>query len=148
MLEDLKKEIHSFLKDVDENIKDEEDLKYIKIRTSKLLDVVIDEINKILDFKEEKMNAIIKKQEQEDSKIIELQEKINNVYQDIYEDEESFLINCPYCGTEFDAWVDEDLKEIKCPECSNIIELDWSGNPNDDDDGDCNGNCSHCKGCE
>ena len=78
-----------------------------------------------------------------------MQKRIDYVYQDIYEDEDGFTINCPYCNAEFEAYVDEDLTEIKCPECSNTIELDWTGNIDDDDDhGDCNGNCNHCGGCE
>ena len=150
MLEDLKKEMKSFLKDLDENIKDEQDLIYVKTRTAKLLDIMMNEIDNLITFKEDRLNAIIKKQEKEDAKLKELQEKLDNVYQDIYEYDEDFSIKCPYCGNEFDVWVDEeDLNEIKCPECSNIIELDWSGNPDDDiDNNGCGGNCSGCQGCE
>ena len=35
-------------------------------------------------------------------------------------------------------------EEVECPECKNTIELDWSGNLEDD----CQGNCSHCAGCD
>ena len=39
----------------------------------------------------------------------------------------------------------ENLKEIKCPECNNTIELDWSG---DLEEGEgCSGHCSSCGGC-
>ena len=149
MLEDLKKEMKSFLKDLDANVKDEQDLIYVKTRTAKLLDIMMDEIDNLITFKEERLNAIIKKQEKEDAKIKELQEKLENVYQDIYECDEDFSVKCPYCGNEFDVWVDdENLNEIKCPECSNIIELDWGGNPDDDIDNGCGGNCSGCQGCE
>ena len=149
MLENLKKEIYSFLKDMDENIKDEKDLIYVKTRTSELINVMMNEIDNVITYKEDKLNAIIKKQEQEGEKIRELQEKIDNVYEDIYEDmEEDFLISCPYCGFEFDAELDEDLDEIICPECGNSIELDWNGNPEDDGGTNCGGNCSHCNGCE
>ncbi len=149
MLDNLKKEMKSFLKDIDENIKDEKDLIYIKTRSSELLNVVMDEIDNLINYKEDRLNAIIKKQEQEGKLLKELQEKIDNVYEDIYEDAgDDFLINCPYCGFEFDADIDEDLDEITCPECANIIELDWNGNPEDDEGPSCGGNCSHCNGCE
>ena len=122
MLDNLKKEMKSFLKDIDENIKDEKDLIYIKTRSSELLNVVMDEIDNLINYKEDKLNAIIKKQEQEGKIIKELQEKIDNVYEDIYEDiEDDFQISCPYCGFEFDADIDEDLDEITCPECGNIL---------------------------
>ena len=37
---------------------------------------------------------------------------------------------------------DEEKNEIKCPQCNNIIELDW----NSDEESSCDGNCSHCHG--
>lgn len=134
MLEDLKNEMNAFFKDIDENIKNEDDLIYVKSRTAKLVDFIVDEIEKIIDYKEEKLNAIIKKQEQEDLKIKELSEKIDTVYEDIYDEpSDEFLISCPYCNNEFDAEIDEESDEIRCPECGNLIELDWNGNPDDDE---------------
>lgn len=134
MLEDLKNEMNAFFKDIDENIKNEDDLIYVKSRTAKLVDFIADEIEKIIDYKEEKLNAIIKKQEQEDLKIKELSEKIDTVYEDIYDEpSDEFLISCPYCNNEFDAEIDEESDEIRCPECGNLIELDWNGNPDDDE---------------
>ena len=35
----------------------------------------------------------------------------------------------------------EDEKQIECPECHNIIELDWN-------EEECGGCCSGCDGCE
>ena len=42
--------------------------------------------------------------------------------------------------------MDEEKTEIECPECKNMIELDWSGDPSDDDE--CSGHCSGCSGCD
>ena len=150
MLDNLKNEMDSFFKDLDENIQNEDEREYIKIRTSELIEAVISEIDDLVNLKEETLKEILKRQEQDDRKIQELQKRIDCVYRDIYEedDEDDFTIDCPYCNTEFEAYVDEDLKEIKCPECSNIIELDWTGNIDDDDHGDCSGNCDHCDGCK
>lgn len=150
MLEDLKKEMNSFFKDLNENVKDKEDLLYVKKKTSELIDFMINEIEKIMEYKEDKLNAIIKKQEQADLMFQTLSEKMDNIYEDIYDQSEmeDFSISCPYCNYEFDADIDEDFNEIKCPECGNIIELDWNGNPDDDQDKGCNGGCSHCGGCK
>ena len=150
MLEDLKKEMSNFFKDINENIKDEEDLLYVKQRTARLVDFVADEIEKIMNYKEDKLNALIKKQEQTDRIIQIVSEKMDNVYEDIYEElpENDFSISCPYCNYEFDADIDEEFNEIRCPECGNLIELDWNGNPDDDQDKGCNGSCSHCDGCK
>ena len=152
MLEDLKKEMNSFFKDLDENIKDKEELLYVKQRTADLVDFIAGEIEKIMDYKEDRLNALIKKQEQTDHLIQVLNDKMDNVYQDIYDEapESDFLVNCPYCGYEFDADIDEDIDEIRCPECGNLIELDWNGNPDNDpnDNNGCSGGCSHCGGCK
>ena len=149
MLEDLRNKMLEFYKDIDKNVKDEESALYVKKQTTDLVDFVIDEIEKIMDYKEEKLNALIKKQQETDQMIQELNNKMENVYEDIYDEmpEDEFLISCPYCGFEFDADIDEDFSEIKCPECGNTIELDWNGNPADDDRG-CGGSCSHCGGCK
>jgi uncharacterized Zn-finger protein len=151
MLEDLKQEMSNFFKDIDENIKDEKEQLYLKKRTAELVDFMMNEIEKIINYKEEKLNTIIKKQEQTDHIIEILNDKMDNIYEDIYDEtvESDFLVTCPYCNCEFDADVDEDVNEIRCPECGNLIELDWNGNPNDDDqDNGCNGGCSHCGGCK
>jgi len=45
--------------------------------------------------------------------------------------------------------VDENKTEVECPECNNIIELDWTGNVDDEPEHDgCNGSCHGCHGCE
>ena len=35
----------------------------------------------------------------------------------------------------------------ECPECKNIIELDWSGDLYDDENDGCSGHCCGCSGC-
>ena len=75
-----------------------------------------------------------------------LQNKLNKLEKDIYEDENEFEFEvvCPYCNHQFVTDVDLELNsEIKCPECKNIIELDW----NEDEEEQCMGNCHGCHGC-
>ena len=150
MLENLKKEMNDFFKDIDEHVKDKEEQLYLKQRTADLVDFIMDEIEKIMDYKEDRLNAIIKKQDQTDRLVQILNERLDTVYEDIYDEEpeEDFTISCPYCNHEFDADIDEDFNEIRCPECGNVIELDWNGNPDDDQEGGCSGGCSHCGGCK
>lgn len=152
MFDNIKEELQNFLDDLDKNIKNKDDLNYIKLRTTKLFDTFISEIDTLVDYKDKQLKEILKRQEKEEQKLDELQRKVDNIYRDIYEDdEEDFSISCPYCGEEFNAYLDEDLTEITCPECNNVIELDWNGNPDEEpyngQDG-CGGNCSHCNGCE
>ena len=79
-----------------------------------------------------------------------MQQVIDNIEKDIYsEDGFDFEIVCPYCENEFIIDVDENKTEVKCPECQNIIELDWSGDVEDDgEQGTCHGgSCQGCSGC-
>ncbi len=79
-------------------------------------------------------------------KMSKMQQVIDCMERDIYSDEGfDFEIICPYCEHEFVIDVDEDKKEVECPECKNIIELDWSGDL--DEDNECSGYCHGCAGC-
>ena len=149
MLEDLKKELLSFIKDINENIKNEDDLLYITKRLDTLVDAFLKQTEKIMDYKQNELSSILEIQELQNNRLEELQSRVNNICSDIYDEDidDEFDISCPYCGAEFSALVDESINEIICPECSNHIALDWSGNPDDEKHG-CSGGCSHCGGCE
>ena len=148
MLENLRTEFLQFMEDIETNLKDKEDILYTKARVGKMLDVVLQTINDVVDHEEERFFKIAQRVEQNEQMLDELKRRMDSVYQDIYEDEEEVIINCPYCGTEFEADIDEYFDEIKCPECQNSIELDWSGNVDDNKQTGCSGNCPHCGGCE
>ena len=147
MLENLRTEFLQFMKDIETNLKDKEDILYTQARAAKMLDVVLQTINDVVDHEEERLFKVAEKVEQNEQMLNELKRRMDTVYQDIYDEEEAVVINCPYCGTEFEADIDEYFYEIKCPECQNSIELDWSGNVDDDQETGCSGNCPHCGGC-
>lgn len=146
----LKNEYKSFLDDIEKNIKDKEDLNYIQKRFASFLDVVLEEMDYILDYKEEEMQKLEDTQKQLDNKIGQMQQVIDNIEKDIYlEDGFDFEIVCPYCNYEFIIDVDENKTEIECPECQNIIELDWTGEIEEgEEQEDCSGSCSGCHGCD
>ena len=149
MLENLKKEMIEYVSELSKNINNPDDKLYVLEKTNELIDIVLKETEKIMNYKEDRMNEIIKKQEEEEKKLELLKEKLDMVYEDIYEEsDDNFEITCPYCGTEFEEIIDEVSDEvIICPECGNQIELDWDGNPNDNDKG-CSGNCGNCGDCK
>ena len=149
MLDDLKKELLSFIKDINQNIKNEEDLLYITKRLDKLVDAFLKQAEEIIDYKADRLSSILEIQKTQSNRLEELQSKVDNICSDIYDEDinDEFDISCPYCGADFVALVDETINEIICPECSNHIELDWSGNPDDENHG-CLGGCSHCGECE
>ncbi len=143
----LREEYNNFLKDVEKNLKNKEDLEYVKVRFSMFVDKVIDEMDMLVDYKTQKMNEIEQKQKEIDDKMSKMQQIIDNIEKDIYSDEGfDFEIICPYCDNQFVIDVDEDKTEVECPVCNNIIELDWSGEV--EEDVGCNGSCSGCHGCD
>ena len=144
----FKNEYKSFLDDIEKNIKNPDDLNYIKERFAKFMDVVIEKMDQVLDFKNQELDHLLEMQKGLENRMDKMQRIIDNIEKDIYSDEGfDFEIVCPYCNYEFIADVDENKTEIECPECKNMIELDRSGDPEDDMDS-CSGNCSGCSGCD
>ena len=145
----IKNEYKSFLDDIEKNIKNKEDLKYIKERFAIFMDVMLNQIDNIVEYKSENLTRLENSQKELEDKVKKMQNILDNIEKDIYsEDGFDFEIVCPYCNYEFVIDVDENKTEIQCPECQNIIELDWSGNPDDDAENGCNGDCHGCNGCD
>ena len=132
MAKQIKEEYKIFMKDIEKNFKNKDDLEYLKKRIPRLMDKVINELNNIefkLNDKEEAIKEIVEKQEIMEARVNRIQKILNNIESDIYEydDEEyDFEIICPYCNNDFLIEGDETKTEVKCPECNNLIELDWS----------------------
>ena len=144
----LKNEYKSFLDDIEKNIKNPQDLEYIKERFAKFMDVIIEKIDNILDSKNEQLEHLLKMQTSLEKRMDKMQNILDNIEKDIYSDEGfDFEIICPYCNYEFIADIDDSKTEVQCPECKNMIELDWSGE-NDEDPDECSGHCSGCSGCD
>ena len=142
----IKTEYKSFLDDIEKNMKNKEDLEYVKGRFASFLDVMLDQIDNIMDYKKEEIDKLEKTQKQIEERMSKMQQVIDNIEKDIYDEGFDFEITCPYCNYEFFIDVDENRTEVECPECKNMIELDWSGDVDDESDG-CNGNCHGCSGC-
>lgn len=143
----LREEYKKFLEDIEKNLKNKEDLEYVKVRFSMFVDKVIDEMDMLVDYKAQKMSELEQKQKEIEDKMSKMQQIIDNIEKDIYSDEGfDFEIICPYCDNQFVIDVDEDKTEVECPVCNNIIELDWSGDV--EEDSNCNGSCSGCHGCD
>ena len=148
MLENLKTELSQFITDLEKNLQNKKDKSYAKERTEKMMNIVIETINNVIDYEEKKILSVTEEMKQNEIKLENLKKRVDAICQDIYDEEdEEVIIKCPYCGTEFDAEIDEFINEIKCPECQNSIELDWSGNIEDDLNFGCGGSCSDCGGC-
>ena len=142
-MSDIKGKYKKILEDLENNIKDPEDLLYAKERFMELTLFFMDIVDRLTALTDARIHEIEEKQEEINSKINNVQTIIDEIEGDIYEpnDEYEFEIVCPYCNYEFTTDIaDEEKDEIKCPECNNIIELDWNG----DEEYACSGDCSHC----
>ena len=146
----IKNEYKSFLDDIEKNIKNKEDLEYIKKRLSSFVDVIVEKVDDIANYRKEEIEQLEERQNEIEEKMSKMQGIIDNIEKDIYAEEGfDFEIVCPYCENEFLIDVDENKTEVECPECNNVIELDWTGNVDEEPEHDaCNGSCHGCHGCE
>ena len=142
---DLNVKFKQILNELEENIKNEKDLEFVKTQIFKLYNLFFDEMTRIEEMAYTRMETIAGTQAALEEKVENLENKLSSMEKELFiDDEESdFSITCPYCNNEFIADYDELKDEIVCPECSNVIELDW-GEENIEPDG-CTGNCSGCK---
>lgn len=132
--------------ELENKISNPEELEFVKEKISELSMLFMDMIDSFAEKADEKIKLIEEKQKQIEAKMDEVETAVNEIESDIYTDEEGsfdFEIVCPYCNHEFVAEIN-GKNEIACPECSNIIELDW----NDEEEEGCSGHCSSCHGCE
>ncbi|MBO6243041.1 MAG: hypothetical protein J6O41_00510 [Clostridia bacterium] len=135
----LKNEIDSFLEDIEKNIKNKEDLLYIKQRFTSFINDMTNS--------QKKLNNLEERQIQLEEKINNIQRTLDNIEKDIYSDDAfDFEIVCPYCDNEFIIDIDENKTEIECPNCKNVIELDWTGDL--DEEYNQNFGCPGCGGCK
>ena len=145
----LKNEYKSFLDDIEKNIKNKEDLEYVKERFTKFVDSVIEQMDNILDYKKDEIERLEDAQKLMNEKMEKMEQIIDNIEKDIYaEDGFDFEIICPYCNYEFVIDVDENKSEVQCPECNNTIELDWTGDIEDEESDGCSGHCHGCSSCK
>jgi len=143
MLSDLKAKYAEIMQNLEKDLKNKEDIEYVKEKINTVFMMFMDEIEAITDRYEKRIDNIVEQQEYLDEKMKQVEKTLLNIEKDIYIDEEEydFQIVCPYCNYEFVTEMEDEFeKEVKCPECDNIIELDWSS---DEHEG-CTGNCTSC----
>lgn len=145
-------EFKKIIKNLESNISDKEFLDAAKVEIFNLYNLFFDEITELQQTTSNKITAIAESQLNMEKQIKEMGRSIKNIEKDIYIDDEiddedcDVEIKCPYCNETFTAQMkDLTAEEIICPECNNIIELDWGNDCSCEDDGcDC---CSHEGSC-
>lgn len=126
----LNNKFKEVIKNLEGNIENKKDLVYIKSQITELTMEYLDELQKLETSYKQK---IVMFENRLDGLEEAMQKLDNETFQGDEIDEEADLepITCPYCNENFFIEFDETKKEIKCPDCKNIIELDW-GNFEDD----------------
>ncbi len=142
-MSDIKGKYKKILEDLENNIKDPEDLLYTKEKFMELTLIFMDIVDRLTALTDARIKEIEERQEEINSRISSVQSMVDEIEGDIYEDDDEyeFEIICPYCNYEFTTDIEDGEKEeVKCPNCNNIIELDW----NAEEEFSCGGDCSHC----
>ncbi len=124
----LNSKFKEVIKNLDKNIMNKDDLAYIKSQITELTMAYLDDVEKLeSEYKEKMLNC----EHRIDNLEIDVHRIEDEIFDEDYDDADLEPIKCPYCNTSFFIEFDSTKKEIRCPDCKNIIELDW-GNFEDD----------------
>ena len=125
-------EFKKILKDLENSIKDKENLEIAKTEIFNLYNLFFDEITELEQSMNKKILTIAESQLHVEEEIRKMNKSIKNIEKDIYMEEDipdedyDVEIKCPYCNKTFTAQMNDlTAAEIICPECNNAIELDW-----------------------
>ena len=142
----LSDKYNKILVDIEEHVSKEEEKAYVTRKIEELSSIYMELIDRITKLDDERIEKLEERQEKIVNSMAKLQESISLIKSDIYEDDSyDFEIVCPYCNYEFVADIESELKEeVECPECHNIIELDWN-DEKEDSCASCHG--GHCSSC-
>ena len=142
-MSELQNKFQSIMKKIEGKIQDEEELKFIKEQIADMSVLFLDQLDKVVELSESRMNKVIEKEKQLETKLNEVEASVKNMEREFFVDDNyDFEIVCPYCNYEFVSDFSQSVKEeVECPECHNIIELDW----NNEEEHECSGHCLCCQ---
>lgn len=138
---------NKIIEDVEKNIKDEKELEFVKDKINEMSTIFINMFDRMSKNSEKRIEDLEKNQKELEQKLNKVQNFVEDLKKDIYEEyneeDYEFEVICPYCNNLFTTSniQTEENEEIECPECHNIIELDWN------EEESCTGDCSSCQGC-
>ena len=128
----LQDNFNAIIAKIEERITNPEELEFIKQQIADISILYIDELNKIIDLSERRVNQVYENQKILEKKLTDLEKGMSTIEKELFvEDDYDFEIVCPYCNYEFLTDINSNKKEIECPECHNMIELDWNGEENE-----------------
>lgn len=144
-MSDLKEKLNAIMQDFDKNIKNKEDLEYIKSQVYNISVLFLDEMDKLAEINIQRLNVLNEREKELAKRVAGVEKAMDNIQREMFVEPEEcdFEIVCPYCNEEFvEDFTDGIKSEVRCPECDNIIELDWH-----EEDG-CGCGCEHDCECD
>lgn len=117
----ISKKYDEIIKNLEAKIEDKDLLDYVKNQISDLTFCYIRNLEKCIKTYENRIDNI-------DFKVNNIANVVNKIEQDFLEDSKTLdlePITCPYCNFNFLVEYDSKKTEMKCPECDNLISLDW-----------------------
>lgn len=142
-MSELSNKYQQIMKELRTNIKDEQEKEFVMSKFQELSMMFMDVIDRLTYLTDLRVKEIEEQQKKIDKRMVKIQKAVDGIESDIYEDDENyeFEIVCPYCNHEFVTDINSDVNtEVECPECHNMIELDWNG----EEEEECSHHCSDC----
>lgn len=142
-MSELSNKYQQIMKELRTNIKDEQEKEFVMSKFQELSMMFMDVIDRLTYLTDLRVKEIEEQQKEIDKRMVKIQKAVDGIESDIYEDDENyeFEIVCPYCNHEFVTDINSDINtEVECPECHNMIELDWNG----EEEEECSHHCSDC----
>ncbi len=142
---EFKNKVNKILSDIENNLKNKEDVDYVKKQIYKIYEIFSEELDKLEKKSDSKVESLLIRYKVIEDRMQDIEKTIDRIETDIYIDDEEnddyeFDITCPYCDSEFAIDLSDGTKnKVICPECNKTIELDW----NEENNG-CSHNCSGC----
>lgn len=131
-MSDLKKQVTEKMIEIKNTVSNENELE-------KVMKSVYD----IVDAFSNQLLEVSRRQIKLEEKTEEIFEMLSNIEEELVQNIEDFVAECPYCGEDVGYAIPEDGSDFECPKCHNVIELEELF----DDDCDCGGSCGGCHGC-
>ena len=103
-MSDLQKKLNKVISDIEKNLKNKEDLEYVKTQIYNIYTIFLDEFDEIESKYNERMENILIKCKVLDDRMNEIEDSIEKIESDIYvkvNEEFDFDVICPYCDAEF-----------------------------------------------
>lgn len=141
-MSELQDKFKQIISNIEERIQDKEELEFIKEQIATISVLFLDQLDKVVDLSTSRLDEVVENQRKLNEKVMQVEKVMGNIEKDIYlDDNYDFEIVCPYCNHEFTSDFSAEVKEeVECPECHNIIELDW----NQEEEEGCSGHCGCC----